>query len=84
MYSGRRSKAGFNHQNSITTSDGESHSSRVSNRYTGNVMIAQLVISRRRCCWLINTPRSMASQVVRGRMTTVASLRRMADPSGKR
>ncbi|MNP23502.1 hypothetical protein D3C76_1162140 [compost metagenome] len=83
MYSGKRSKAGFSHQKMNTASVGESHSNHVSKAKTGKVTIAQLVISRRRWRWLSSTPRSMASKVGLGRMTTVVSLRRMAGPSGE-
>ncbi|MCY1360286.1 hypothetical protein D9M69_469050 [compost metagenome] len=83
MYRGRRSNAGFSHQKMNTARSGESQSPQLSSAKTGKVTKAQLVINRRRWRWLSSTPRSMASQVERGRITTVASLRRMALTSGK-
>ncbi|MNT81007.1 hypothetical protein D3C72_2205520 [compost metagenome] len=48
MYSGRRSNAGFSHQNMKTARVGESHSPQLSSAKTGKVTIAQLVINKRR------------------------------------
>ena len=83
MNNGRRSKAGFSHQKRNIARDGDVQKTALNSTKTGKVTMAQLVISRRRWRWLNNTPRSMASQVGRGRITTLASLRRMAAPSGK-
>ena len=83
MCNGRRAYNGLSHQNSSMARLGCCQSSALQRTNTGRVSSAQLAVSSPACRRASSTPRSQASQALRGRMVTLASVRRMATSSGE-